>query len=339
MSIRIIRLAFTFLFISAIASGRVSRAQESDPSEPLLARITEGLNSEALRFGTLVQTVGDYTFDRDQPGNGFSLSTARLRVRGRLDGGFNYDMQTDFTRSTVILDARMGIRFSSAFSVDAGMFKAPFSAEMLISSSSTDFINRSRIVGMLAPNRQIGVAATGSLVPGLLTVRAGAFNGNGRTLSGNDNNEFLYVGRVTLTHDFGSTRLEFGANAAVSEDDMPAFQGRRTLLGADLRISSDRVFVSSEVIIADFDPDVGPTTNPLGYQITAGMMIDPGRHQVLARYDVLDRDDAIGAQSYLVVGYNFWPTSAFELQLNYLTPIDGPDSLISQILVNFQVAF
>ncbi len=68
-------------------------------------------------------------------------------------------------------------------------------------------------------------------------------------------------------------------------------------------------------------------------------MLDPGRHQLLVRWDALDFDNGITSQ-FVVLGYNFWPSRAFEFQVNYLIPVhDGSEVSDQQILVNFQVAF
>ena len=40
-----------------------------------------------------------------------------------------------------------------------------------------------------------------------------------------------------------------------------------------------------------------------------------------------------------MLGYNFWPSTPFELQLNYLLPVSDGDTDNHQILVNFQVTF
>ena len=66
-------------------------------------------------------------------------------------------------------------------------------------------IERSLPTGAITPERQIGVQVWGkpftNIWPAqkdLLTYYAGIFNGNGRNVSVNDNNNFMYVGRLEL---------------------------------------------------------------------------------------------------------------------------------------------
>ena len=71
------------------------------------------------------------------------------------------------------------------------MFKAPFSKEFLIGADAIDFVNRSRVVAVLAPGRQIGLQARGRLNPGIpVDYNLGIFNGNGYGGNSNDNNDF-----------------------------------------------------------------------------------------------------------------------------------------------------
>lgn len=317
-----------------------AQAQTTPEDEPLYEQLVRRFKTEPLSVGLLAQAVADYQFDRAGPGNGFSLAAARLSVRGALDHGFSYLFQTDFVKNPVILDARVSYAFSPAFVVDAGMFKAPFSAEFLIPAASIDFVNRSQVVSALAPNRQIGVALRGRTTNRLLGYSAGVFNGNGRRLAGNDDNNLLAVGRLVLTLPLSDGALDVGGNVAYSRHDREAFAGSRLLVGGDARLTYARLLVSGEVIYATVDPDQGITRNPLGYQATLGYMIRPDRHQVLARWDALDLDDGLVAErQFIVLGYNFWPSTPFEIQLNYLIPVAGEDTDNHQILINFQVSF
>jgi hypothetical protein len=97
--------------------------------------------------------------------------------------------------------------------------------------------------------------------------------------------------------------------------------------------------LSGEILGGTLDPDDDVATHPLGWQATAGYMIVPDRHHVLVRWDALDLDDGAGNRRFVVVGYNYWPTGAFEWQLNYLVPVQDGGLGDHQILANFQVAF
>jgi len=70
---------------------------------------------------------------------------------GNIDKKFSYFFQFDFTKSSAVLDAKLRYQYSTAFGIDAGLFKAPFSREYLTYAADIDFINRSQVVSTLAP--------------------------------------------------------------------------------------------------------------------------------------------------------------------------------------------
>lgn len=315
-----------------LAAHGVAHGQD----EPIFEELSRHFKQPYLDVGLVAQAVGDFVFDREDTAgnNGFSIAAARLRAQGELDFGFGYFFQTEFTSSTPILDARVSYRYSPALIVDAGLFKSPFSAEFLIPAPSIDFVNRSQVVSALAPGREVGVALRGRTPSRQLFYSVGVFNGNGRQgISGNDNDGFLVAGRLAFTPELDGAFLEIGGNGAVSED--PARD--RALLGLDFRFTQARLLVSGEAIFATFDPDFGPDQDPHGIHATFGYMLVPDRHQLLLRLDTYDPDDADN-RSFLVFGYNFWPSQPFEFQLNYLFPFDD-DVGDHQFLINFQVAF
>jgi hypothetical protein len=320
-------------------------AQDETATEPLFDKLEQTVKSDVFNVGLVLQTVGDLAWSRDvtTPGrNGFSIPAARVRLSGALDYGFDYMVQTDVTRSTVLLDLRLSYHLTRRLTLDAGLFKAPFSAEFLIPLPSIDFVNRSQAVATLRPGRQLGVSLRGNTADSKLDYRVGVFNGNGGTLSGNDNNGLMLVARAATYPGVTEGSLEVGINFAYNEDNTGTLVGDRTLLGADVRREWEAWLVSGEFVWSNVDPVAGPERNPFGYHVTVGYMIEPGRHQILGRWDSLDLDvgPSTADQNYVILGYNFWPSRAFELQINYLIPTaDDAEVGDQQILVNFQVAF
>jgi hypothetical protein len=59
---------------------------------------------------------------------------------------------------------------------------------------------------------------------------------------------------------------------------------------------------------------------------------------VLARWDRFDDVGTADADDNIVFGFNAWPTSASEIQVNWVAPIAGSDSP-HKLLINFQVGF
>lgn len=316
-------------------------AQDTSDVERLVRRTLDRLFGEQIELGALVQTVGQVTFDPPAAGPGtnqFNVATTRLRLSGRGGSGFRYMAQTDFTRSLVLLDARVGYRFSPGATLRTGLFKAPFSGEFLTGAANIDFINRSRVVNTYAPNRQVGASLYGE-TGGALGYEIGIFNGNGRTLSGNDNNRFMYSGRLTFSPDLQTGGLEIGANVAFSEDALSGFRGTRTLIGVDARFERGPWLLSGELIRAELEPVGATGREPIGYHLTAGYSPVPDRHQLLVRLDQVDHDTLSDTPTQVLFGYNLFATEAYGLQLNYVLPIgERVNAGDHQILANFQVA-
>jgi phosphate-selective porin OprO and OprP len=115
--------------------------------------------------------------------------------------------------------------------VKVGQYKAPFGLEQITADTKLFTTERSLVTTALTPDRQIGVQLWGKplthLWPDqkdLVTYLAGVFNGTGRNISVNDNNEFMYVGRLEVTalqskilnQDMS---VKFGANGLTSHDE------------------------------------------------------------------------------------------------------------------------
>jgi phosphate-selective porin len=112
-----------------------------------------------------------------------------------------------------------------------GQWKAPFGLEQLTPDTQIYTIERSLPTGALTPERQIGAMLWGkpltNVLPeqkDLVTYYAGMFNGNGRNFNNNDNNEFMYVGRLELLPFKGKlmgqeASLKIGGDYLFSRDE------------------------------------------------------------------------------------------------------------------------
>lgn len=279
---------------------------------------------DALTIGGLLQT--DLSLNGPQP-NGFRIRSTRLRLGGEAQD-LQYVIQTDFASSSILLDAFARLPLSETVGVRAGVFKAPFSAEILKSRPDLLFAERSRAANALPPGRQAGATLSATLVPDRLTATAGAFNGVGG-LQTNDNDHLLYVGRLDGTVPLGSTTLEAGANAGYSvDDDVPrpglgaSFAGTRVLFGGDARLSGDRWLLAGEVNGTRFDPDGGADAQTaFGYYVAGGVDVAEG-HQFLARFDHYDPDvpGRAAPDDRVALGYNYDPSSMLRFLLNYEAP-------------------
>src|SRR5207237_1326863 len=144
----------------------------------------------------------------------FRLRRARINLAGDFAENFDFKIEGDFGQSDGINSNRTAFSATDIFvnwhqfaeaNVKVGQWKAPFGLEQLTAAPSLIIIERSLPTGAITPQRQIGVQVWGkpftNVWPNgkdLLTYYAGIFNGNGRNVSVNDNNNFMYVGRLEL---------------------------------------------------------------------------------------------------------------------------------------------
>jgi len=169
----------------------------------------------------------------------FRLRRARINLTGDFAEQFDFKMEGDFENSDGLNNNRTAFEATDIFinwhqfpwaQIKMGQWKAPFGLEQLMPDTTLYTIERTLPTGAITPERQIGIQLWGkpfaSMWPGqadLLTYYAGIFNGNGRNTTNNDNNNFMYVGRLesTLFKDlFGKgSFLKLGADILNSRDD------------------------------------------------------------------------------------------------------------------------
>ena len=170
----------------------------------------------------------------------FRLRRARINLTGDFAEQFDFKVEGDFENSDGLSSSRTAFEATDIFvnwhqfpeaQIKVGQWKAPFGLEQLTPDTSLYVIERSLPTGAITPERQIGVQLWGkpfaSIWPDqkdLLTYYAGIFNGNGRNVSVNDNNNFMYVGRLESTlfkaKVWGQdSYLKLGADVLNSRDD------------------------------------------------------------------------------------------------------------------------
>ena len=153
---------------------------------------------------------------------------------------FDFKVEGDFENSDGISSNRTAFSGTDIFinwhaipeaNIKAGQWKAPFGLEQLMPDPTLLTIERSLPTGAITPERQLGVQIWGkpftNLWPqqkDLVTYYAGIFNGNGRNTTVNDNNNFMYVGRLELLPFKGKlfgqdSSLKLGADILNSRDD------------------------------------------------------------------------------------------------------------------------
>jgi phosphate-selective porin OprO/OprP len=178
-------------------------------------RITVGANG--FSFGSAdsnfvvalhgVLQVDSRTFQKNNniPGNdSILLRRARPILSGTVYRDFDFLFVPEFGGGTPgasssattpsIYDAYVNYRYSPAFQIQAGKFKAPVGLEQLQADVNLSFNERS-LVTDLVPNRDLGFELHGDIAGGVLSYAAGIFNGvgdarNSSNIGFQDNREF-----------------------------------------------------------------------------------------------------------------------------------------------------
>jgi phosphate-selective porin len=146
----------------------------------------------------------------------FRLRRARINVSGEVLEDFDFKLEGEFQNADGISGGRTGFSGTDLFlnwhrfpeaQIKFGQWKAPFGLEQLTSDTALFTAERSLVTTALTPERQVGAAIWGkplvNIVPKNLTdvieYSFGIYNGNGRNTVVNDDNTFMFVGRLSST--------------------------------------------------------------------------------------------------------------------------------------------
>ena len=170
----------------------------------------------------------------------FRLRRARINLTGDFAEQFDFKMEGDFGQSDGTSSNRTAFSATDvwinwhqfpAAQIKAGQYKAPFGLEQLTPDTTLLTIERTLPTGAITPDRQIGVELWGKPFTNfwpeqqdLLTYYAGIFNGNGRNITVNDNNNFMFAGRLELQPFTGKvfgqpSFLKLGGDVLNSRDE------------------------------------------------------------------------------------------------------------------------
>lgn len=331
-------LLFSLLCMFIITAGL---AQEKSLTEQL----KESLQKKYASLSILVRNIADFQAERSLPGtNGFYIENFRVKLSGELDDRFGYSLETKLINSPAILDAKLYYEFSPQLKLDFGLFKLPFSSEYLVSEADIDFVYRSQTVNALNVGKQVGVMVSGESNNKLFTYAAGIFNGN-KGAKENDNNKFLYVGRITFrpVKANDNETLEIGFSTAQSRDKAviimdSTFEGDRFLIGGDINFSVSNFQLYSEVIAGRLKSISGSIKKPVGCQVTAGYYFTK-KMLLLVRWDSFMENRNLPFNNLAILGFNIIPSGLFKFQLNYLIPVNDGKIKHHQFLFNTQFSF
>ncbi len=335
-----LKLAVLLFFLMFFSPG-ISAAILEEQDEPLSEQIRSAVQHEAFTLNLLLQGGFRFSLEDDdfQGGRTFEAANARLNLRGTIDRRFFYRLQLNMVREPNLLDAFVGYKLHDAFRITAGAMKPQQSPDFIPGAHETDFIDRTRISGLLVNAREIGVSAEGDI--GGFYYYAGIFNGT--RLESNNNNKFYGIGRLqyTIAHNnTGKVRLgvqgSHGNSPGVfSGSSGPLLRGKRTIYGSDIRIETERFlllaeFISGDATISykyeDDETNYWPSPpviseideNISGYYITSGYNLFSNT-MFLARWQSWGYKEAGWRDNQLTFGVNHDFTSLASFQFNFDT--------------------
>jgi len=299
----------------------------------------------------------------------FRLRRARVNLTGDFAEQFDFKVEGDFGQGDGINSNRTAFSGTDIWlnwhqlpgaQIKVGQWKAPFGLDQLTPDTSLYTIERTLPTGAITPDRQIGAQLWGKPFTNiwpeqkdLLTYYAGIFNGNGKNTTVNDNNNFMYVGRLesTLFKDvFGKgSFLKLGGDVLNSRDDKGTniSQSGNLLVNADGSLSPFTLPGADERTAWSVDAwlKVGPfdligeylqekvngrTVNGVppgfadfttdGYYVTAGYFLIPKKLQAVAQWQYLNPGQKGDDGLYSILGgLNYYiHGDDLKLMVNYI---------------------
>lgn len=160
-------------------------AAQTTSQPPITAGWQEGFVIQSangdfrLGFGLTAQADGRFVLEdeNDVFVDTFTVRKLRPSLNGRLARYFDFLVMPDFGNgTTVVQDAYVDVRFSTAFRVRAGKSKTPIGYEILMGDPFLLFPERA-LASSLVPNRDVGFQVLGDVAAGRVAYAAGLFNG------------------------------------------------------------------------------------------------------------------------------------------------------------------
>lgn len=268
-----------------------------DGKTPLSVAKVAG-KEQKLSIGGFVHAHGEFGAAPDSRYAGIYnrvlIRRARLTVKSTFQEAFEFTFQPDFGNNSIagntgyrggFADAYVAWTKYEAANLQLGQFKTPFGYEQLTSDTKTLSVERSLPNDLLTVSRQIGFGVSGSFLNKRLSYSVGAFNGNGVNNGNNDNDQFMYAGRLAATAwSHGADKLTVAANGYWSPDT-GTFTGRRTGRGVDAQLTLGRFDLQGEYLKVLQNRLTGADTTADGWYGLVGYYIIPKSLQAIVRYE------------------------------------------------------
>lgn len=307
-----------------------------------------------------------FRFTEEFPDVGDGRGSFRIRrAKTKFEGWFykknlTYELQLNWPDTANPLeDAVVNYDFKGdkLFQIKVGQFKVPFGRQELTSSGSQQFVDRAAVSNTYARGRDIGVQLWGLPMAGKLDWRVGLFNGNGRTVSRNDNDKYQYNARLTW-QPFGDVKYSEGdfessskplfaiAGQYESNDRHGATTGNdihRKIVGGDVVFKYRGLSLYGELFQATDERETGADIDNEGFIAQAGYFVIPQKLELAVRFAEGDPNSDIGdnetSEEGIGFGY-FFNKHAHKLQADYrIIETMATDIKDKEFRLQYQVIF
>ncbi len=326
------------------------------------AIVVAGGKVEKLSIGGFIQANAEFGNTPDgfrwgAENDRFLLRRARINLNAKLANDFSAKIEADFGANSMNANTARNGQLTDAYvqwskydfaNVRVGQFKSPFGYEQLASDTKVLTVERSLSNDRLTVSRQIGMAVSGDLIGDELGYSVGAFNGNSVNIGVNDNEQFMWAGRLAgqaYDGEIAGKKVKLTAglngftseNAAIASPATPA--NRRAGYGVDAQLTSGPATLLAEWLRNENDA----LAEQSGWSLLAGWTFDKNWRGVV-RYETFDADTASNTDSTTdiwTVGFDYmFKGDDLKFSLNYLmgdqpSPADDGGRLLARMQVVF----
>ncbi len=282
----------------------------------------------------------------------FLIRRARITFKGAFKEAFDFVLQPDFGNNSIsgntgyrggFADAYLAWTKYEAANLQLGQFKTPFGFEQLTSDTKTLFTERAHPNDALTVGRQIGLGLLGTTFKKAVSYSVGVFNGNGVNNGNNDNDQFMYAGRVAANVWSQADRRVSVAVNGYSSADTGTFTGHRTGRGVDVQFVSPRLELHAEYLSLLQNRRTGTDTTADGWYALAAWFFVPKTLQGVVRYQKYDANTAVAgllSRSWIFGASYYIKGDDLKLTFDYtLGDPAGPLKNQGRFMTRMQVVF
>lgn len=235
------------------------------------------------------------------------LRRARLNVSGTFKDDVAFKLEGDFGANSISSRSGISAQLTDAYvdwtphpaaGVRVGQFKSPFGYEQLLADTRTAMVERTLANDRMTLGRQVGVGLQGKLAESRVSYSTALFNGTGTNTSVNDNDNFLWAGRLSAAllrgdKDGFPLKASIGTNVFTTRLD-GTFAGTREGLGLDAQFAYGDAALEVEWLRNESDPDAGTSITADGWSALFTLDLTT-RWQAALRFETYDSNTAATA--------------------------------------------